>query len=79
MTESASLEDIVDGNVDVSGTMLSDVSWAHLEGNTAGSDIGYYFPAGSQTISVRKQECRRLVTGRNIKWKIGRELSRNVV
>uniref|UniRef100_UPI0006D106A3 polysaccharide lyase family 8 super-sandwich domain-containing protein n=1 Tax=Clostridium sp. NkU-1 TaxID=1095009 RepID=UPI0006D106A3 len=50
----ASLEDIVDGNVDVSGTMLSDVSWAHLEGNTAGSDIGYYFPAGSQTISVRK-------------------------
>lgn len=53
-TESASLEDIVDGKVDVSGTRLSDVSWAHLEGNAAGSDIGYYFPAGSQTISVRK-------------------------
>ncbi|WP_051464090.1 polysaccharide lyase family 8 super-sandwich domain-containing protein [Lacrimispora indolis] len=54
MTESASLEDIVEGKVDVSGTTLSDVSWAHLEGNTAGSDIGYYFPSGSQTISVRK-------------------------
>ncbi|GLC79760.1 polysaccharide lyase family 8 super-sandwich domain-containing protein [Lacrimispora brassicae] len=54
MTEPASLEDIVEGKVDVSGTTLSDISWAHLEGNTAGSDIGYYFPAGSQTISVRK-------------------------
>jgi len=54
ITESASLKDIVDGKVDVSGTTLSDVSWAHLEGNTDGSDIGYYFPDGSQTISVRK-------------------------
>jgi hypothetical protein len=54
MTDSASLKDIVEGKVDVSGTTLTDVSWAHLEGNTAGSDIGYYFPAASQTISVRK-------------------------
>ena len=54
LTESASLKDIVEGKVDVSGTTLTDVSWAHLEGNTTGSDIGYYFPSGSQTISVRK-------------------------
>lgn len=56
--ETARLEDIVDGRQDVSGVKIPNVLWAHLEGNTVGSDIGYYFPSASQTLSVRK--------GRNI-------------
>lgn len=52
--QSADLEDIVSGSVDVSGTAVADVSWAHLEGNVEGSDIGYYFPQGDQTVSFRK-------------------------
>lgn len=50
----AALEDIVNGTADVSGKEFSNVSWAHLEGNTAGADIGYYFPSGSGNIRVRK-------------------------
>lgn len=52
--QSANLEDIVSGSADVSGTTVTDVEWAHLEGNVEGSDIGYYFPAGGETVSVRK-------------------------
>ena len=52
--QEAGLEDIVSGSADVSGTSIPNVSWAHLEGNVEGSDIGYYFPGGDQTISVRK-------------------------
>lgn len=33
---------------------MSSVNWAHLAGNTAGSDIGYYFP-GSATIKGLRQ------------------------
>jgi len=52
--QEADLEDIVAGSIDVSGTRIPEVSWAHLEGNVEGSDIGYYFPGGDQTVSVRK-------------------------
>lgn len=52
--QEADLEDIVSGSIDVSGTRIPNVSWAHLEGNVEGSDIGYYFPEGDQTVSVRK-------------------------
>lgn len=52
--QEADLEDIVSGSIDVSGTSIPNVSWAHLEGSVEGSDIGYYFPGGDQTVSVRK-------------------------
>ncbi len=47
------LSDIIDGTADTSGTKLEKVSWIHLDGNTDGSQFGYYFP-GNQTLSVRK-------------------------
>jgi hypothetical protein len=52
----------------------------HLEGNTDGSDIGYYFPVGSQSISVRKARNAGdwSLVGTS-SWKSGRELFRNVV
>lgn len=37
------------------GTSISNVTWAHLTGNTEGSDIGYYFP-GTATITALKEQ-----------------------
>ncbi len=34
---------------------LQQVKWAHLQGNTAGSDIGYYFPKPSDLTALREQ------------------------
>ncbi|WP_146200369.1 polysaccharide lyase family 8 super-sandwich domain-containing protein [Paenibacillus agaridevorans] len=33
---------------------LSGISWAHLEGNTSGSDIGYYFPGTADIKGIRE-------------------------
>lgn len=33
---------------------MSGVNWAHLAGNTAGSDIGYYFPGGATIKGLRE-------------------------
>ncbi|MEC2158347.1 polysaccharide lyase family 8 super-sandwich domain-containing protein [Virgibacillus halodenitrificans] len=38
-----------------SQTAKKNVNWAFLEGTNAGSDIGYYFPAGG-TLQVKKEE-----------------------
>ena len=35
------------------GKEVKDVSWAHLEGNTEGSDIGYYFPETRDLLAVK--------------------------
>ena len=35
-------------------TTLTDANWAHLAGNTANSDIGYYFPGGSTVYAKRE-------------------------
>lgn len=35
------------------GKEVKDVSWAHLEGNTEGSDIGYYFPETTDLLAVK--------------------------
>lgn len=35
---------------------MSGVNWAHLEGNTAGSDIGYYFPGASTVKGLRQAQ-----------------------
>lgn len=32
---------------------MAGVNWAHLAGNAAGSDIGYYFPGGAQLTGAR--------------------------
>ncbi len=77
--QEAGLEDIVSGSADVSGTSIPNVSWAHLEGNVEGSDIGYYFPGGDQTISVRKGKNagdwsligRRRAPLRKLTWRCG--------
>lgn len=37
------------------GTEVKDVSWAHLEGNTEGSDIGYYFPGTTDLMAVKNE------------------------
>lgn len=34
--------------------VLQKPSWAHLEGNTQGSDIGYYFPEGTSINALRE-------------------------
>ncbi|QIZ07196.1 polysaccharide lyase 8 family protein [Priestia megaterium] len=33
---------------------MSGVQWAHMEGNMAGSDIGYYFPGGTTLYGLRE-------------------------
>ena len=37
------------------GTEVKDVSWAHLEGNVEGSDIGYYFPETTDLLAVKNE------------------------
>jgi hyaluronate lyase len=49
---------VVDGNEMPNGLGWKDtmdkVSWAHLSGNTAGSDIGYYFPKKTTVEGLRE-------------------------
>lgn len=52
--QEAKMTDIADGLVDVSGQKLTNVSWAHLEGNEETSGIGYYFPEKENEVSVRR-------------------------
>ncbi len=33
---------------------LTDVAWAHLQGNVPGSDVGYYFPGGANLEGLRE-------------------------
>lgn len=37
------------------GIEVPDVNWAHLEGNVAGSDIGYYFPEATTLKAVKNE------------------------
>lgn len=52
--QETAVNDILNGNADVSGEKLSDVSWAHLEGADNAGGIGYYFPGKGQEVSVRR-------------------------
>jgi len=45
-----------DGEERVSkGTKIAGVSWIHLEGNAAGSDIGYYFPEKTDVMALKEK------------------------
>ncbi|MCI9637862.1 MAG: polysaccharide lyase 8 family protein [Hungatella sp.] len=37
------------------GTLLKQISWLHLEGNTAGSHIGYYFPEKADIMALKER------------------------
>lgn len=37
------------------GIEVPNVSWAHLEGNVEGSDIGYYFPEATDLLAVKSE------------------------
>jgi 3',5'-cyclic AMP phosphodiesterase CpdA len=37
------------------GTKIAGASWIHLEGNTAGSDIGYYFPEKADVMALKEK------------------------
>ena len=37
------------------GTEVEGVTWAHLEGNVEGSDIGYYFPEATDILAVKNE------------------------
>ncbi|MDR0925870.1 MAG: DNRLRE domain-containing protein, partial [Hungatella sp.] len=37
------------------GTKIANASWIHLEGNTAGSDIGYYFPGKADVMALKEK------------------------
>lgn len=37
------------------GTNIPGVSWIHLEGNAAGSDIGYYFPEKTDVMALKEK------------------------
>ena len=49
--------DITDNsdNNDKHGTEITDARWAHIQGNTEGSSIGYYFPEENTTIHALKE------------------------
>ena len=36
------------------GTKITGASWIHLEGNTSGSDIGYYFPGKADVMALKE-------------------------
>lgn len=58
--ENRKLKESADNALTVNGTekpatlgwseTMTDVSWAHLEGNVQDADIGYYFPGGDATV-----------------------------
>lgn len=37
------------------GTKIKDASWLYLEGNTQGSDIGYYFPGKADIMALKEK------------------------
>ena len=50
--QEANIKELVDRSVDVSGTKLENVKWAHLAGTEA-VGTGYYFPEANTNIQVR--------------------------
>src|SRR5690606_18724854 len=50
----AALPGAVSGSAPALSETLTDVSWAHLEGSAANSDIGYYFPGKATINAVRE-------------------------
>ncbi len=50
--QEANIKDLVNRTVDVSGTKLENVKWAHLAGTQA-VGTGYYFPENNTSVQVR--------------------------
>ncbi|ADL05163.1 polysaccharide lyase family 8 super-sandwich domain-containing protein [Lacrimispora saccharolytica] len=43
------------GEGPLKGTKITGTSWIHLEGNTEGSDIGYYFPGKADVMALKEK------------------------
>lgn len=57
VTINGTAQNIVDNsdNADKHGTEIENAQWAHIQGNTENSSIGYYFPKENTTIHALKE------------------------